>query len=106
MQFDAALGGRKIQAAGTTDHHTELGNSIMGDEKKHSTGPREAGRSVARRNLVKGVALGVGGVSLSHWSKPVVQDVILPAHAQTSAGQLTAPGSLGYTFLFANTKAT
>lgn len=34
--------------------------------------------------MVKGVALGLGGVTLSHWSKPVVQAVALPAHAQTS----------------------
>jgi hypothetical protein len=33
---------------------------------------------------VKGVALGLGGVTLSQWSKPVVETVILPAHAQTS----------------------
>ena len=41
----------------------------------------------ARRDVVKGIAVGVGGVSVSQWSKPIVETVVLPAHAQT-----TTPG--------------
>ncbi|MDZ7842622.1 MAG: twin-arginine translocation signal domain-containing protein [Gammaproteobacteria bacterium] len=40
-----------------------------------------------RRRVLKGVALGGGAVTVSHWSKPVVQSVILPAHAETSPGE-------------------
>ena len=38
----------------------------------------------SRRDIVKGIALGVGGVSVSQWSKPVVETIVLPAHAQTT----------------------
>jgi len=57
------------------------------NEKKggKTTQPGEA-RDGTRRGIVKGVALGVGGLTLTHWSKPVVQNVVLPAHAQTSPG--------------------
>ncbi len=49
-----------------------------------------------RRNVVKGLAVGVGGVSLSQWSKPVVETVVLPAHAQTTGGvRLTEPAQGG-----------
>lgn len=40
-----------------------------------------------RRRVLKGVALGGGAVTVSHWSKPVVHAVILPAHAETSPGE-------------------
>ncbi len=40
-----------------------------------------------RRQLVKGAALGVGGITLTHWSRPVVESVVLPAHAQTTGPQ-------------------
>ena len=39
-----------------------------------------------RRNVVKGIAVGAGSVTISQWSKPVVETVVLPAHAQTTAG--------------------
>lgn len=54
------------------------------DKKPGSTGQAQDKR---RRGVVKGgVALGIGGVTLSQWSKPVVETVVLPAHAQTSPG--------------------
>jgi len=37
-----------------------------------------------RRSIVKGITITGTGVTLSHWSKPVVESVILPTHAQTS----------------------
>lgn len=55
----------------------------MTDTKdKNSGAPEQAQKR--RRGVVKGVALGFGGVTLTQWSKPVVETVILPAHAQTS----------------------
>lgn len=54
-------------------------------------------RDDKRRKLVKGAALGVGGITLTHWSRPVVESVVLPAHAQTTGPQpqITAAGSGG-----------
>ncbi len=37
-----------------------------------------------RRNIVKGIAVGAGSVTISQWSKPVVETVVLPAHATTT----------------------
>ena len=45
----------------------------------------------SRRKLLKGLALGVPAV----WAKPIVDSVLLPAHAQTSStcpSQFTIPG--------------
>ena len=56
----------------------------MADTRDKKPGSAEPARDQRRRGVVKGVALGLGGVTLSQWSKPVVETVILPAHAQTS----------------------
>lgn len=42
-----------------------------------------------RRRFVKGAALGAGGMTLSQWTRPIVEKVVLPAHAQTTG---PAPG--------------
>lgn len=71
-------------------------------EKKDGK-PAQTGRAwdESRRGIVKGVALGVGGLTLTHWSKPVVQNVVLPAHAQTSpGGRINQAGSGGNTLEF------
>lgn len=39
-----------------------------------------------RRNVVKGITIGAGGITLSQWTKPVVETIVLPAHAQTTTG--------------------
>ena len=59
--------------------------------------------SVSRRKLLKSIAAGSGaivtGKSLPEsWSRPVVDSVMLPAHAQTSPATPVIPGtpSLGY----------
>ena len=39
---------------------------------------------VGRRRLVKALGAGAGGVVVSQWSKPIVDSVILPLHAQAS----------------------
>ncbi len=60
-------------------------------------------RDDGRRKLVKSAALGVGGISLAHWSRPVVESVVLPVHAQTtgpSSGEITGLGSGSGTLLF------
>ncbi|GJL83747.1 MAG: hypothetical protein DHS20C01_33810 [marine bacterium B5-7] len=45
----------------------------------------------SRRDVVKKtVAVGGITVALSNWSKPVVESVVLPAHAQTTGGPLVA----------------
>jgi hypothetical protein len=60
----------------------------MNDRSNETTSApsAKAGRtgSEARRGVVKGMALGLGGITLTQWSKPVVESVILPAHAQTT----------------------
>jgi hypothetical protein len=73
----------------------------MNDKKRgKSTHPNHA-KDKTRRGVVKGVALGVGGLTLTHWSKPVVENVVLPAHAQTSpGGRINQAGSGGNTLTF------
>ena len=45
-------------------------------------------KSEQRRNVVKGITIVGTGVTLSKWSKPVVESVLLPAHAQTSVARV------------------
>ncbi len=52
----------------------------MSDQQESAKSPQ------GRRNIVKGIAVGAGSVTISQWSKPVVETVVLPAHAQTTAG--------------------
>lgn len=37
-----------------------------------------------RRSVIKGITVAGTGLTLGHWSKPVVESIVLPAHAQTS----------------------
>ncbi len=39
----------------------------------------------SRRNILKGLAVGTPAV----WAKPVVDSVVLPAHAATSCGKVS-----------------
>jgi len=53
----------------------------------------------ARRKLLKGIAAGSGAVIAGqtlpeNWSRPVVDSVMLPAHAQTSINAYTASGPI------------
>jgi len=48
----------------------------------------------SRRGVVKGIALGVGGVSVTQWTKPVIETVVLPAHAQTTAGRVVVTAAV------------
>lgn len=62
-------------------------------------------RDDKRRRLVKGAALGVSGITLTHWSRPVVESVVLPAHAQTTGpsspqAQVTGAGAGSTTVVF------
>ncbi len=43
-----------------------------------------------RDALKKTVTVGGVSVALTSWTKPVVESVILPAHAQTTTGSLVA----------------
>jgi hypothetical protein len=61
--------------------------------------------SDSRRKLLKSIAAGSGAVIAGkslpeNWAKPVVDSVMLPAHAQTSccdiSGQYCADGNYGY----------
>ena len=49
-----------------------------------------------RRKLLKALTLGSGAVTLSQvpnkWRKPVVESVVLPAHAQTTGEEVQTPG--------------
>ncbi len=58
-----------------------------------------------RRELLKALTLGGGAVTLTrvpgYWSKPVVDAVVLPAHAQT-----TAPAFTTVTFTYTDTVRT
>ena len=46
-----------------------------------------------RRRVLKGVTIGGGSIALTKWSKPIVETVVLPAHAQaTGPTNFTADG--------------
>lgn len=73
---------------------------MKGNENDES-GVTGTSQQQGRRGAVKGVALGLGGLTLTHWSKPVVETIVLPAHAQTSpGGTITQAGSGSSTFIF------
>lgn len=56
----------------------------QGTHSKANSGEREKlGRQeVGRRKLIK--ALGASGIAVSQWSKPIIDSVIIPLHAQAS----------------------
>jgi hypothetical protein len=62
----------------------------MADEKKQT----EA-RELSRRKLLERVALGGAAISVtllpSRWVKPVVETIVVPAHAQVSGPSPSAP---------------
>ena len=62
---------------------------------KHSTVSDESSTISTRRNVMK-KAVVVGGmtVSVQQWTKPVVDSVVLPAHALFSAGNPLTVGVL------------
>jgi hypothetical protein len=66
----------------------------MNDSSSSSTKTSDKRPRTGRRGVVKGLAVGVGGVTLSHWSEPIVKAVALPAHAQTSGFQITQRASV------------
>jgi hypothetical protein len=63
------------------------------DDKRTENGQPVSGEKVSRRRAMK--VLGVGGVVAatlmlpSKWTKPVVESIIVPAHAQASAPPTT-----------------
>ncbi|MBL4672049.1 MAG: twin-arginine translocation signal domain-containing protein [Arenicella sp.] len=55
---------------------------------------KDKNSSDKRRNLLKGAAaVGTGAVIATEWSKPLVNSILTPAHAQTSTTGLTASTS-------------
>lgn len=63
----------------------------MADEKKQGDETRE----LSRRKLLERVALGGAAISVtllpSEWVKPVVETIVVPAHAQVSGPSPSAP---------------
>ncbi|MFT5112273.1 MAG: excinuclease UvrABC helicase subunit UvrB [Parasphingorhabdus sp.] len=55
-------------------------------EKKMQNTDQGAGR----RKILKGVTIAGSTFTLSNWTKPIVESVALPAHAQTTANALIA----------------
>ena len=60
-----------------------------GSSPENATEVTKSDASGSRRDALKKTVT-VGGVSiaLASWTKPVVESVILPAHAQTTSGTL------------------
>jgi len=59
--------------------------------------------SESRRKLLKSIAVGSGAVFAGkqlpqNWSRPVVNSVVLPAHAQTSGRTFTGTGNVNFGF--------
>jgi len=65
----------------------------MKDPSDRKISPKCSSSDNSRRRALKTLALGTGAVVASKWNKPVVESVILPAHAQTS--MLLAAGGGG-----------
>ena len=58
-------------------------NKKLIDEEPDATGGKDA--SMPRREVLKrSVVVGGVTVAVSEWAKPIVESVVLPAHAQTS----------------------
>lgn len=70
----------------------------MSDDQRDNGLPA-GGEKLSRRRAIK--VLGAGGVVAatlmlpSKWTKPVVESIIVPAHAQASAPPTTIPGPTG-----------
>lgn len=58
----------------------------MSDQKKFEDKQRKKAEdeNKGRRRLVKGITVGGGTIIVSKWTKPIVEGVVLPAHAQMS----------------------
>ena len=54
------------------------------DNSSPDTPSNDSGTKVGRRRLVKALGAGASGVIVSQWSKPIVDSVIVPLHAQAS----------------------
>ena len=52
------------------------------DNSSPDTPSNDSGTKVGRRRLVKALGAGASGVIVSQWSKPIVDSVIVPLHAQ------------------------
>ena len=50
----------------------------------HNDVPAPSKKPLSRRTALKGLAIGGGVGALAQWSKPVVDAVVLPAHAQAT----------------------
>jgi len=73
----------------------------MKDKKQDgSNKPESEDTSAHRRKVIKGLMLGGTVVTATQWSKPMVEAVVLPAHAApisitaVGAGSNTFPGSV------------
>jgi hypothetical protein len=66
----------------------------VANEKKPVAGGDET-RELSRRKLLERVALGGAAISVtllpSEWVKPVVETIVVPAHAQVSGPSPSAP---------------
>jgi hypothetical protein len=64
-------------------------------DQPHDSDPNPTGAARRRlfRALGKSGAAALGGLLVSRWQKPIVETVLLPAHAQTSRTEMTGPGS-------------
>ncbi len=67
----------------------------MNEPKDKNDLPKNSSSDNTRRKALKALTIGTGAVVAGHWSKPVVESVMLPAHAQTSGLGITAGGGSG-----------
>jgi hypothetical protein len=51
---------------------------------------------ISRRAALRGIALGGGALVITQWKKPVVDAIVMPAHAQVSV--FSASGGAGGAF--------
>lgn len=62
-------------------------NSSSNDEAELKKSPKSSDR---RNVLKKSITIGGATIIASEWSRPIVETVILPAHAQTSPNSTIA----------------
>ncbi len=73
-------------------------NSISNVENEVSEqGPKKAGRRSAVRTILAGSGGITAAAAAGGWTKPILNSVITPAHAQTSALMLTFSGNVALT---------
>ncbi len=62
-------------------------------DKDIKAGVQVSKKSISRRDLIKTITIGGSALTITKWHKPIVESVVLPAHAQASLLMAAGSGS-------------